>query len=91
MTVMVRNKGQVTIPADVRKKVRLEDGDPVQIEVVEGAIVLRPLKTIDAEQAWFWTAGWQDRVRSSVEDVAAGRSEVYESGEDLLAALEALD
>ena len=85
----VRAKGQVTIPAAVREAARLEEGDPVEVEIVDGGILLRPMKVIDATQAWFWTPEWQAKEREADEDIAAGRVERFESDEEFLAALEA--
>jgi antitoxin PrlF len=87
-TSYVRNKGQVTIPADVRRAFHLEEGDPVQVEVVEDGILLRPQKVIDATQAWFWSRAWQDSVRRSVEQIEAGEGERFETDEEFLAALD---
>ena len=85
----IRAKGQVTIPAAVREAARLEEGDPVEVEIVDGGILLRPMKVIDASQAWFWTPEWQEGERQADEDLAAGRFDRYESDEEFLAALEA--
>jgi AbrB family looped-hinge helix DNA binding protein len=87
-TTYVRNKGQVTIPADVRRAVNLEEGDPIEVELVEGGILLRPQKVIDATQAWFWSRAWQERVRRSVEQIEAGEGERFETDEEFLAALD---
>lgn len=85
----VRAKGQVTIPAEIRQAARLEEGDPVEVEIVEDGILLRPMKVIDATQAWFWTPEWQAGEREADADIAAGRVERFESDEEFLAALEA--
>ncbi len=85
----VRAKGQVTIPAEIRQAARLEEGDPVEVEIVEDGILLRPMKMIDASQAWFWTPEWQAGEREADADIAAGRVERFESDEEFLAALEA--
>ncbi len=85
----VRAKGQVTIPAEIRQAARLEEGDPVEVEIVDGGILLRPMKMIDASQAWFWTPEWQAGEREADADIAAGRVERFESDEEFLAALEA--
>lgn len=87
-TTYVRNKGQVTIPADVRRAVNLEEGDPIEVEVVEGGILLRPQKVIDATQAWFWSRAWQERVSRSVGQIEAGEGERFETDEEFLAALD---
>ena len=88
-TTTVRAKGQVTIPAAVREAARIEEGDPIEVEVVADGILLRPMKVIDATQAWFWTPEWQAGEREADADLAAGRFDRYESDEEFLAALEA--
>jgi len=85
---VVRGKGQITIPSEIRKAAHLEEGDPVEIEIVEDGILLRPQKVIDATQAWFWQPGWQAGEREAAADLAAGRSRVSESSEAFLASLE---
>lgn len=84
----VRNKGQITIPAGIRKAARLEVGDPLEVELVAEGILLRPRKMIDATQAWFWTPEWQAGERRADEELAAGLGERFESDEEFLAALE---
>jgi looped-hinge helix DNA binding domain, AbrB family len=84
----VRAKGQITIPADIRKAARLEEGDPIELEVVEGGVLLKPRKVIDATQAWYWTPAWQAGEREAADDLAAGRSRVFESSDDFLASLD---
>ena len=81
----MRAKGQLTIPADVRDTAHLEEGDP--IEIVDGGILLRPLKLIDATQAWFWTPEWQEGERRAEAQIAAGSRERFASEEEFLAAL----
>lgn len=85
----MRAKGQVTIPADIRQAARLEEGDPVEVEIVEDGILLRPKKLIDASQAWFWTPEWQAGERQADEDIAAGRGMRFESDEEFLAFFDA--
>ncbi|HZU72229.1 MAG TPA: AbrB/MazE/SpoVT family DNA-binding domain-containing protein [Acidimicrobiales bacterium] len=83
----VRAKGQVTLPEEIRKAARLEEGDLLDAVVTDEGILLRPQKVIDATQAWFWTPEWQAGEREVDADLAAGRGEVFESGEELLEAL----
>jgi AbrB family looped-hinge helix DNA binding protein len=85
----VRAKGQITIPAEVRAAARLEEGDPVEVEIVDEGVLLRPMKLIDATQAWFWTPEWQAGERQADAEIAAGLGERFESDEEFLAALDA--
>jgi AbrB family looped-hinge helix DNA binding protein len=70
---VIRAKGQLTIPQDVREAAHLEEGDPVEIEITADGILLRPKKLIDASQAWFWTQDWQAGEREASADIKAGR------------------
>jgi AbrB family looped-hinge helix DNA binding protein len=69
----IRPKGQITLPDAIRKAARLADGDYLEVSVEEGAIVMRPKKVIDADQAWFWTDAWQRGEREASDDIARGR------------------
>ena len=85
----MRAKGQVTIPADIRQAARLEEGDPVEVEIVADGILLRPMKLIDASQAWFWTPEWQEGERQADAEIAAGLGMRFESDEEMIAFLDA--
>lgn len=85
---VIRGKGQITIPADIREAAYLEEGDPMEVELVEEGILLRPRKVIDATQAWFWNPRWQLGERQAFADFAAGRSEIYETSEAFLASFD---
>ncbi len=88
MSAIVRKKGSITIPADVRKAAQLAEGDLVEVEMTADGILLRPQKVIDATQAWFWEPAWQAREREADEDIAAGRLERFESDDELMRALD---
>lgn len=87
-TSIVRSKGQITIPREVREAAHLEEGDPVDVEMTDEGILLRPKKVIDATQAWFWTPSWQAGEAAASADIKAGRVEVFKTPRDFLAALE---
>jgi AbrB family looped-hinge helix DNA binding protein len=86
-STVVRGKGQITIPSDIRKAARLEEGDQVEFEIVEGGILLRPRKVIDATQAWFWAADWQAREREAAADLVAGSGRIFDSSGEFLSSL----
>ena len=85
---VVRKKGTVTIPADIRKAARLAEGDLVEVEMTADGILLRPKKVIDATQAWFWEPAWQAREREADEDLAAGRFDRFEGDDAMMRALD---
>jgi len=85
---VVRAKGQITIPQEVREAANLQEGDPVEIELTGDGILLRPKRLIDASQAWFWSKDWQRGEVEASEDMEAGRVKVSDSPEEFLQSLE---
>lgn len=86
----LRDRGQVTLPNAVRQRLHVGPGDELEFDVDEetGRVYMRGLKTIAADQAWFWTEQWQEREAEASRDYAEGHTRVYRSGEDFLAAVE---
>jgi AbrB family looped-hinge helix DNA binding protein len=74
---------QVTLPASVRKELGIEEGDLVEIAVIDERAVLMPKKLIDKSQAYFWTKRWQEGEREANKDIKAGRVKTFDSVEDL--------
>lgn len=86
--INVRDRGQISLPAAIRKKFHLDEPG-AQVELIErnGEIVLRPMLPIPADQAWFWTKEWQEGERIADEEATAGLGTVYNSGEEFLDSL----
>lgn len=90
--VDLRERYQVTVPAEVRQALHVEVGDRLEFQVTEdGDVRVRGLKTIPADQAWFWTPEWQAMEREADEDIAAGRMLRFHSTEEMDAYLDSLD
>jgi len=59
----------------VRKARHIDEGDDVSFEITDDGVVLRVLKSIRADQAWFWTTEWQAGEREVDAEIAAGRGQ----------------
>lgn len=44
--------GLLTVPAEVRKRLKLKDGDYLDLQIEDGTLTLRPVAVIDREKAW---------------------------------------
>jgi AbrB family looped-hinge helix DNA binding protein len=75
--VQLRKKAQLTLPLSVRKQLGIEEGDFVDVQVIDSKIVLKLKKVVDKEQAWFWTKRWQAGEKEAEEDIKAGRVDEY--------------
>jgi AbrB family looped-hinge helix DNA binding protein len=84
---VVRSRGQVTLPREVREALHIDEGDDVAFVVEAGQVRMRGLKSIPAEQAWFWTDAWQAGEREASEQLAAGEGAMFDDGDAFLDSL----
>ena len=80
----VTRHGQITLPASVRKELGIEEGDLVEIEVIDEKAMIIPKKLVDKSQAYFWTRRWQEGERGADEDIKAGRVKAFDSVDELV-------
>lgn len=84
------SRGSITLPADVRRRYHLDEPG-AQVEVIgrpDGVIELHPVLPHRADQAWFWTERWQKMEHEVDEDIAAGRTETFDSADEFVADLD---
>ena len=48
----LRHKAQITLPADLRRRFHLEEGDYLEAEAVENGILLKPVTVLERAKAW---------------------------------------
>jgi len=46
-TLIVSTRGQITLPADIRKRFGIKSGEPVIIEDRDGELVLKPATVLE--------------------------------------------
>ena len=86
---VMRRKGQVTVPAEIRKAARLEANEPIIFRVTAEGVLLQPGKVVNATQSWFWSERWQRMEREADESFAAGRHTTFDDVDSFLADLDA--
>ncbi|MEK6645673.1 MAG: AbrB/MazE/SpoVT family DNA-binding domain-containing protein [Candidatus Firestonebacteria bacterium] len=70
----IRQHYLITLPKEVRENTSIEVGDPIEILVSDnGQILLKPLKTIDASQSWFWTKEHQQVEKEAEKELKTGK------------------
>lgn len=80
----VTRHGQITLPVSVRKKLGVDEGDIIEIEIVDEKAILVPKKLVDKSQAYFWTRKWQDGEHEAENDIRAGHVKTFDSVKELL-------
>ena len=86
--VKVKENFQITIPAKIRKRFKISVGDYIEAEDSREGIILKPVKVIRSNQAWFYTDEWQKGEGEADEAIAKG--EVVGPFENIKDALKAL-
>ena len=81
----LRGRGQITLPPEIRKKLKVGEGDDVLFFInQQGQVVVDQVHIIDPEQAWFWTERWQKMEREVQEDIDSGNMREFDSADDFI-------
>ncbi len=87
--LQIRSNGQITLPAAVRRKANLKEGDTLELSIAEdGTLHLAPKIAIDRAQAYFWSSRWQAGEQEAQDDINNGRIDRFD---DIDTALDFLD
>jgi len=84
----IQRNFQITLPAPVRKQADIHVGDLVEVELCEDGILLRPVTTIDRDQAWFWARPWQEEEKKVEADFRSGKTKVSKGVDRLIEELD---
>lgn len=84
MIVELRQKSQITIPAEIIKALNIKTGDKLEFSLQDGRIIIQPVITIPKDQAWFWTEKWQKEERIVDEQIKTGQLKVFETIDNLI-------
>lgn len=84
--VTVQRRGTLTLPAELRRRLGIERGSQVELTQREdGVVELRPVVSVPADQAWFWTERWQRMEREVDEHVERGEVTRSDSIDEMFA------
>lgn len=74
-TTTMDRSGRLTVPADARRLLGLDDETEfeVEVDVDNDALVLRPVIVLRREDAWAYTTEPRDLVARAHRDLAEGR------------------
>lgn len=88
MVIKLRGRSQITLPAEIVKKLNIKTGDNLEVTLDGDRIIVTPVLVIERSQAWFWSKEWQDREREVEEDIKAGKLGHAKDVDDLIEQLE---
>lgn len=70
--VKIKERYQITIPNSLRKNFNIAVGDYMELENKNGEIILKPVKLVHPEQAYFFSKEWQQGEAEADKDITNG-------------------
>lgn len=87
----LRNKGQITVPQEIRSQLGVEEGDDLIFSTDEkGQVVISRAQVIPPDQAWFWSERWQRLEHEAEQDIVSKKVTEYPDVTNALDGLDAL-
>ncbi len=70
--VKVKRHAQITIPNDIRRKFKIVEGDYLEFVEQNNELVLKPVRMVHQDEAYFHTRQWQAGEAQADRDIAKG-------------------
>jgi antitoxin PrlF len=85
----VRAKAQLTLPEEIRRVLRVGEGDEVEFAVHEdGTVTMRGYVSVPTDQVWFFTPERLAGKQQADQEIATGTGTVHGSAEAMFAHLD---
>jgi antitoxin MazE len=70
--IKVKQNYQITLPNSLRKYLNIAVGDYMEMDKQDGELVLKPVKVVHQEDAYFYSKEWQKGEADADKDIAQG-------------------
>jgi AbrB family looped-hinge helix DNA binding protein len=70
--IKVKKNFQITLPTALRKTLKIAEGDYLEVEKQDSELVLKPVKVVHPDQAYFYCEEWQECEKKADEDIRKG-------------------
>jgi len=67
--IKVKKHFQITLPSSLRKNLRIVEGDYLEAEKQDSQLVLKPVKMVPTDEAYFHSKEWQRGEAQADEDI----------------------
>ena len=82
MIVTLGSRSTLTLPAELRKALALEAGDPIEITVKNGSLVLTPVAVVP--RLWRLSPSGENKEAEADRQIAAGKLKRFDTAEQLI-------
>jgi AbrB family looped-hinge helix DNA binding protein len=70
--IKVKQNYQITIPNSLRKNLNIAVGDYLEVEKQDSELILKPVKMVPTDEAYFHTKEWQKGEKQADKDLKKG-------------------
>ena len=67
--IIVKNKGQITIPVGIRKNLKIEEGTRLQVKITDEGILLKPKKSFWDMLGAYAEFGTPEEVKKEIDQL----------------------
>ena len=82
--VKVKHKAQITLPANFRKALGIEEGDYLNIEIEHSKVTLTPQTIMDKIPSVTLSEKGEQMLNEALEDVKAGKAKEFKNVDELI-------
>ena len=86
--VSVQRRNLISLPKEIRDKLKINEGDMLEVRIEGNRIVMEPYKLIPSSQAYFWANQTQKDMKEANEDVKSGRVRDFSNSDEFLKGLD---
>jgi len=86
--IFVQKRNLINLPRDIREILDINEGDILDVSLVDNKIIIEPMKLIPSSQAYFWSNKTQRDMIEANNDVKSGNIREFNNFEEFLKDLE---
>ena len=86
--VSVQRRNLISLPKEIRERLKINEGDMLDVRIEGNKIVMEPFKLIPSSQAYFWADKTQKDMLEAKEDVKSDRVREFSNVDEFLKGLE---
>ena len=84
----VQKRSLINLPRDIRESLGINEGDILDISLVDNKIIIEPMKLIPSSQAYFWSEKTQNDMIEANNDVKSGNTREFKNIKEFLEGIE---
>jgi AbrB family looped-hinge helix DNA binding protein len=85
--VSVQRRNLISLPREIRERLKISEGDVLDVKIKGNKIIMEPFKLVPASQAYFWSKDTQEDMVEAKEDIKAGRVRKFKSVDEFVKGL----